>query len=151
MTRTGAKARPRPGKTSASWRVSWLQGPIYLAAAAVGLLLVFGDSGQLFGWALGALFGVLLLWLTISIFYPTSAEHRCPACSQECLEPLDPTTTRGIRCNACGFVDEEASSFYHAEEAGTLVTIVRREAGLPEAPEALTAPDEDAPPTKDQP
>ncbi|MDP6519544.1 MAG: hypothetical protein QF724_09600 [Planctomycetota bacterium] len=160
MTPSGSTA-PQPPQPAKSPRrrpprglgrlAAYLVGPAYLAAAALGLSLVFGGDSRLFGWALGALFGVLLVWLTISIFYPTAGQPPCPACSEDRTEPLDPQTTRGIKCGACGFVDEEASSFYHAEESGSLITIVRREAGLPDAPPNTGATDTPSPPVQEQP
>lgn len=149
-------------KTTQRQIPAWIIGPACLVATAIGLLFVFGDDPRLFGWALGSVFAVMLLWIIISILFPGSVDRRCPACAEDRLESLNQTTTRGIRCAACGFVDEEASSFYYAEESGSLITIVRREAGLPAtptgnepAPAGPSVPSEvgdtSAPPTPDQP
>ena len=45
------------------------------------------------------------------------AEERCPV-------RLDPETTQGLRCRACGQVDEEATGWFLAEEEGPLEELV---------------------------
>lgn len=91
-------------------------------AAGVGLVFLRPD------WLLGAVLAVVLgsgfLWVLISAFTPAEADRRCPDCGENALVRLDPSTTRGLRCEACGHVDAEASGWFLAEEEGPLEELV---------------------------
>ena len=49
---------------------------------------------------------------------PRLPSRACPACGEERLERLDPTTTMGVRCAACGHEDPEATGWFLAEDEG---------------------------------
>ncbi len=107
--------RPRFALTS---RTSWLIPPVMLAAAILGAAIVLRGPFELYGYALGAIFIFGLIWLFISCVYPDRADSTCPECDADELERLDPTTTIGVRCKACGFVDAHVSSWMFAEHEG---------------------------------
>lgn len=104
--------------------------PSLLAATACAVAFVLRGPDQVFGIAAAVLFGLAILWILISVFSPARAERICSSCGAEALRRLDPQTTRGIICAACGFVDEQHSAFLLAEEEGPLEPIVLRERAL---------------------
>ena len=108
-------------------RAAWLIGPLLLASVAAGMLFVFRGVDHLFGVALGLVMGLGFLWILVSVLFPAKPDRACPACSERTLERLDPKSTTGLCCGACGWQDEEASSFLLAEEEGTFEDVVLRE------------------------
>lgn len=122
-------ARPAPRAPAPVGRGSWLLPPILVAAVATAAMLVRGDLGGLFGLAFGLLVALGLTWILISVFFPPRADRSCPACGQETLERLDPRSTSGVRCSACGHRDEQRSAWLMAEEEGPLEPTVLRERG----------------------
>lgn len=98
-----------------------------LLASACGVILVLHGPDRLFVAALAALFGVALLWMLVSIFWPARVDRTCPACGRTGLRRLDPTSAHGVACDACGHVDPEQSSFLMAEEEGPIEPMVLRE------------------------
>ncbi len=107
--------------------VAWMIGPIGLLSVAAGVLFVRQGPGEAFAVTISILGGVVLLWVLVSIFSAARADKTCPQCGSEGLRQLDPDTTLGVTCAACGFADEAASSFYLAEETGSLEHTVLRE------------------------
>lgn len=95
-------------------------GPLCLLAVAAGVLFVRQGPAQAFVVTISILVGTVLLWVLVSVFSAAKADKTCPRCGSEGLQQLDPDTTRGVTCAACGFADETASSFYLAEETGSL-------------------------------
>jgi hypothetical protein len=87
-------------------------------ATVCGALLVLRGPDRAFVVALAALIGTVLVWILTSVFWPARADRKCPACGVESLRPLEPGTTRGIACEACGHEDAGESSFLMAEEDG---------------------------------
>jgi hypothetical protein len=128
-------SEPRNPESRAA-RLGWLVAPLLLAAVAVSVLVVRGHPELLVGAALVVLFGLVFGWVAVSIFSPAVPDKDCPRCGDARIEPLEADSTQGIRCSGCGFVDPTASSFYLAEEKGTLARIVARQRRrrAPEAP-----------------
>lgn len=114
---SGPSGRP-PG-----W-LAWLAPPAMLAGVLVGVAWVKAGPTGLWGYVLAALFAVAMGWIVVSVLWPARADRTCPRCGSEELERVDPRTTVGIRCAACGFVDESKSSWLLAEEEGPLEGIV---------------------------
>jgi len=108
----------------------WLTGPIYLLAALGAAFFVLQGPGDLFGYVMGGLIALALGWMLVSSFLSTRQDKHCPECGAESVGRLDPSTTLGLVCTACGWQDPEASSFYLAEEEGSLETLIleKREA-----------------------
>lgn len=102
-------------------------GPISLLAVAAGVLFVRQGPGPAFAVTISILGGVAVLWVLVSVFSAARADKTCPRCGSEGLRQLDPDTTLGVTCAACGFADEAASSFFLAEEAGSLEHTVMHE------------------------
>ena len=73
------------------------------------------------------LVGAGLLWVGVSVFWPAKADRKCPRCEEEALERLDPDTTQGLKCASCGFVDEQATGWFLAEDEGPLEDLVLRQ------------------------
>ena len=106
----------------------WLVAPLLLAATAAAMLLVFRGPDRLFAVAFGVVLAFGLAWILISSLLPARADRTCPSCSRSTLTRLDPRSTQGLRCRACGWRDEGASSFLLAEDDGdALEDIVLRE------------------------
>jgi hypothetical protein len=97
---------------------SWLIGPLLLAATLAAVLFVLRGPDHLFGAAFGGVLALGLAWILISSLFPGRADRRCPRCGAQALERLDPKSTRGLRCGACGMVDAHTSSFLLAEDEG---------------------------------
>ena len=93
-------------------------------AIAIALSIVRRPPAGLLGAALTFVFGLSMLWILTSVLWPARAERTCPRCSERSLERLDANATHGIRCNACGFVDADQSSWLMAEEEGPLEELV---------------------------
>lgn len=108
-------------------RGAWLIPLLALAAIVAAFALVQHGPERLFAYALGALFALGFLWIAISVFWPARAERGCPACKRESVRRLDPRTTMGLVCGACGWRDENASSWFLAEEEGPLEELVLRQ------------------------
>lgn len=99
----------------------------FLAAIGLALAIVSLGPARLLPWLGSALFGLVLLWVATTIFWPARADRTCPACRKETLVRLDPATTQGVRCSACGHADPSATSWFLAEEEGPLEDLVLAE------------------------
>lgn len=108
-------------------RGAWLLPVFVLAAIVAAFALLHHGPERLFAYALGVLFATGFLWIGISIFWPARADRACPGCGREAVERLDPRTTQGLACRACGWRDASASSWFLAEEEGPLEELVLRE------------------------
>lgn len=97
---------------------AWLVAPLLMGATAAGVLFVMRGPDQVFGAVFTGVLALGLAWILISSLFPGRADRRCPRCTQQGLERLDPRSTRGVRCRACGMVDAHASSFLLAEDDG---------------------------------
>jgi len=124
FARTPQAQAPQPRN---GWVAGWLIGPLLLSASLAGVLFVRRGPDKLFLWAVGAMIGVTLLWMFISVFFPASLDRTCPACAEQGLGRLDPTTTRGLECSRCGWRDASLSSFLMAEAEGPIEDTVLRD------------------------
>lgn len=117
---------PDVGVRRARWpAVAWLVGPLLLAfAVGVPAFLVRSSGELLWGTVLGVLVVVPLCWIAVSALWPARAERNCPHCGADALRRIDPRTTVGVACGACGWRDEARSAWYLAEEEGPLERIV---------------------------
>lgn len=104
--------------TSLSERLAWLTPLFLLGGIAGGVAVVRWHPAWLLASVLLGVVGAVLLWVFVSAFWPAKADHRCPRCGADAFERLDPATTQGLECRACGFRDEQATSWFHAEEEG---------------------------------
>jgi len=102
----------------------WLVPPLALAAVGLGLWLGLKRPPWLFALFAGAALLVPVGWVLVSALWPGKADRRCPACAQDTLARLDPHSTTGLGCSACGFRDESASAWLLAEEEGPLEKLV---------------------------
>jgi len=109
---------------SSSARATWLIAPALLAATITGMLFVVRGPDRYFGYALGILLALAVMWIVISVLHPARVERTCPQCRRESLSRLDAKSTRGVICDACGFSDPHQSSFLMAESEGALEEIV---------------------------
>lgn len=107
----------------------WLLPVVLLLAAGSAITFVLRGAGGIFGWVVGALVVTSLLWVMISVLWPPTADRTCPTCGAEAVRRLDPSTTQGLLCGACGWRDETASSWLLAEEEGPLEDVVLRSRG----------------------
>lgn len=105
----------------------WLIAPLLLSATLAGIAFVLRGPDQLFLWAFGSMFGIALLWVLVSVFFPAPVDRTCPECGATALARIDPQSTRGLICTACGWRDETTSSFLLAEAEGPLEETVLRE------------------------
>lgn len=110
-------------------RGAWLIPPIVLSAIVATFALLRRGPDQMFGVAIGVLFGLAFLWVGISVLWPSRANRSCPHCKQDTLQRLDPRTTRGLVCSSCSWRDTNASSWYLAEEEGPLEEMILRDRG----------------------
>lgn len=90
--------------------------PLLLLTAVGTLQLLLQAPGALFGWVFAGVGLAAVAWIGVSVFWPARAERNCPICSERGLERLDPERTLGLHCTACGWADEEASSWLFAED-----------------------------------
>lgn len=127
LTRQSTPATHRRTSAPFSAPAAWLVAPTFMAATGTGILLVMRGPDRYFGLALATLFGLAIVWILISVFFPASVDRTCPACGREDLRRLDRDTTRGVICDTCGHVDSDQSSFLFAEEEGPLESIVLAE------------------------
>lgn len=120
-----------------SARLSRLLAPLIplLLLGAVGVAVAIAALGadRVVGWVGYTVGGLVLLWVLAASFWPASADRKCPACGEERLERLDPETTMGVRCTACGHVDETKTGWFLAEEEGPLEELVLRQRELKRA------------------
>jgi len=116
-----------PTERPASPRGAWLVPPLVLGAIVAGALLVMRGPDSAFAVAFGILLGVGLLWVLVSSLFPNRPDRGCPACGEPALVRLSRASTQGLRCRRCDWVDEDASSFFLAEEEGPIEPIVLRE------------------------
>jgi hypothetical protein len=107
--------------------VGWAVAPLSLLAVGAGVLFVRQGPALAFVVTMSILVGAVLLWVLVSVFSASKADRSCPQCGSESLERLDADTTHGVRCGACEFTDETASSFYLAEQEGALEPMILRE------------------------
>lgn len=95
-----------------------------LVAALAGVAWILHRPPNIWGYVFSILFLIAMSWIVISVLWPAHADRTCPECGSEKLERLDPSTTIGIRCSGCGFVDDSKSSWLLAEEEGPLENLV---------------------------
>src|SRR5262249_37526493 len=95
----------RPGSSRA-----WLPGPVMTAAAPRGRLPGLPGPGRAFAVAPARVPGTVLVWVLTSVLWPGRADRTCPACGEQSLLRLDPGSTQGIVCSACGHEDAAESS-----------------------------------------
>lgn len=100
-----------------------------LGSILCAVVILFMSPRGLWQYVVGAMVVASLAWIAISSLWPGKPERKCPECGREALARKDARSHRGIRCSACGFEDESASSFMMAEEEGTLEETVLRERG----------------------
>ena len=103
--------------------------PLFLGSVLLGIVLLTRRPDGLWAYVVGAIFVVVFGWFLVSTLWPSRAERNCPACEREGLTRLSEESHRGLRCTLCGFEDENASSFFIAEEEGTLEETVMLERG----------------------
>ncbi len=115
---------PRPHLLA---RHPWLIGPLLLASTGLGFALVMNAPGTIAIWVLGGGTALALIWILGSAFWPAKADRGCPECGADALRRMDPNTTRGLVCTACGHRDPEASGWFLAEEEGVLDDILAQE------------------------
>jgi len=86
-----------------------------------------------FGIVLAALFGLALLWILVSVLWPSKPDRTCPECGKPTLLRLDPRTTRGVACGSCGHEDAYQSAFLLAEDEDEPIepSLLREWAGSP--------------------
>lgn len=113
-----------PSRPAASGRLARLFPLFALGALAGSAALVRAQPLWLAPAVVAVLLGAAFLWLLLSVFWPAKADRGCPACGREALVRMDPESTRGLRCEACGHRDPDASSWFLAEEEGPLEEIV---------------------------
>jgi hypothetical protein len=107
-----------------------LIAPILMLTVGGTLAVVLSRPSWLLPATLTVVVGGSLAWLVVGAFWPGGADRGCPKCGEEALERLDPKTTLGQRCGACGHVDPLASSWFLAEEEdGSLEEVVLRQRG----------------------
>ena len=99
-----------------------LIGAIGLAVAVINL-----GADAILGWVGYALGGAVVVWVLAASMWPAEADRTCPQCKEEALERLDPNTTMGLRCTACGHVDAAKSGWFLAEDEGPLEELVLRQ------------------------
>jgi hypothetical protein len=110
-------------RSVARW-TGWLVAPLMLAAVALAGLLVLRLPFGVFGKCLAVLFALPFLWILVSVLWPARADRTCPRCGGAGLRRIDPGTTHGVACSACGWRDEGESAWLLAEEEGPLEEIV---------------------------
>lgn len=103
-----------------------------LAAVVSAALLVLRGPDRAFVAALSVVLGLSVAWILVSVLWPARADRTCPACGESSLRRLDPRSTRGVACPACGHRDEEQSSFLMAEEDGAALETIRLEERRPQ-------------------
>lgn len=69
----------------------------------------------------------MVLWVLAASLWPAKADRTCPQCGEDALERLDPDTTMGLRCTACGHTDPTKSGWFLAEDEGPLEELVLRQ------------------------
>jgi hypothetical protein len=117
-------SRPEPFR-----RAGWFVPPVLLLAVLLGAGIARRGPFSLFGLVLLALALVPALWVLVSALWPARAERRCPACGRDGLARASPRSTVGLVCRACGWRDDEASSWTLAEEEGPLEDVVLEQRG----------------------
>jgi hypothetical protein len=105
-------------------RAGWFAPPVLLLAVLLGAGTARRGPFSLFGLVLLALALAPALWVLVSALWPARAERRCPACGRDGLARASPRSTVGLVCRACGWRDEESSSWLLAEEEGPLEEVV---------------------------
>ncbi len=109
----------RPARASTSpW--GWILTPLLFLSTTLGVWIVLADPAGLFGWIVGGLGALALVWIVVSSLFPASADRNCPACGRDTLVRLSDANTQGKVCKACQWRDETQSSFFLAEEEGPL-------------------------------
>lgn len=100
-----------------------------LMLGAVGLAVAVINLGadSLVGWVGGAVGGAVVVWVLAASLWPAKADRTCPQCGEDALERLDPDTTMGLRCTACGHTDPTKSGWFLAEDEGPLEELVLRQ------------------------
>jgi len=104
---------------------------VMLIAAVGAILLVAGGGQRAFGIALAVVVAASLAWMLVSVFWPANPDRTCPSCGRPALRRSDPSTTRGVVCEACGVADPDRSSFLLAEAEDALIEPVEPRDRLP--------------------
>ncbi len=125
--RPAAQPATVAAKARAWHPADWFLGPLLLCAIAGAVSLVFHGPDALFGIALACFIALGVAWLLVCVFSSARADRTCPGCGREELRRLDPYSTRGVVCRACGRIDREQSSFLMAEEEGLIDPTVKQE------------------------
>ena len=111
-----------PSSKSAGPRLGllgWLVPPLLLASTGFAVWIVKTGPAGMFGWVVGGLVVLALGWILVSALFPGKADRTCPACGRDTVVRID-ESTRGLVCKACHYRDDNASSFFLAEEEGAL-------------------------------
>ncbi len=118
-----ASAGKQPG-----W-LGFILPPILLGSVVLTASFLLASPPLMFGALTGAILLGGLLWILASSLWASKADRDCPECGRQKLVRLDPATTMGLSCSACGWKDESASSWYLAEEEGPLEQTVMKSRG----------------------
>ena len=102
----------------------WVVGPVFGLAVLAGFASLRADPLLLFAVVAGGALVAVILWIVTSVLWPAHADRGCPSCGVDALVRMDPGSTIGIRCTACGFEDDAQSSWLLAEEEGPLEEVV---------------------------
>jgi len=105
-------------------RLGWLVPPALLIGVGLGVWVTWHEPKAVLPLVLGLGLAFPTLWILISALWPGKADRRCRECGASELVRIDPATTLGLRCRACGFRDESASGWLLAEEEGPLEELV---------------------------
>jgi DNA-directed RNA polymerase subunit RPC12/RpoP len=99
-------------------RLAWLLVPLAFGLAIGFGALAFTRPDWLTAAVLWTVLGLASIWVMGTVLWPARAERACPQCGEERLVRADPSTTMGVRCEACGHQDMEVSSWFLAEDEG---------------------------------
>ena len=99
-----------------SGRADWLIPPLVLLALGGAFVFVRLDATWIFGWVFGGLVALVVGWVMVSVLWPARADRGCPVCGADAVERIDPRSTVGRRCRACGWRDDSESAWLLAEE-----------------------------------
>ena len=110
-----------------------LLGAVALAVAVINL-----GADSIVGWVGAAVGGTVVVWILAASLWPAKADRTCPSCGEEALERLDPDTTMGLRCTACGHTDPTKSGWFLAEDEGPLEELALRQRAAKRAQRAAS-------------
>lgn len=100
--------------------LGWILTPLLFLSTALGMWIVLANPAGLFGWVVGGIASLALIWVLVSALFPARADRTCPACGRDTLVRVSEASTEGLLCKACAWRDETQSSFLLAEEEGAL-------------------------------